>query len=69
MVEVLLATGADVNSGKLDKTPPLYIACQNHHTHLIEMLLKADANVDAINDSYATAIFISAQKFGWQKKM
>ena len=40
---------------------PLYVACQNVHTQVVEVLLKAGANVNLETEDKATPLFIAAQ--------
>ena len=63
-MQFLLQAAANANQGKHDDTTPLYIASQNHHVDVFNLLLEAKADPDAPNKNGATPLFISAQSLG-----
>jgi len=61
IVELLLQSGADVDTGDYNRVSPLIIATQMNRMDIAEMLMAAGANLD-IRSSYGTAaIHIAAQ--------
>jgi ankyrin repeat protein len=57
---LLIDAGADVNRVDAAGNTPLHIAALNKSTHVIEVLLAANARVDARNALGATALMMSA---------
>jgi uncharacterized protein len=56
----LLAKGADGKSQEVDGTTALMWACYNGDADLVERLIKAGANVSAVNDYGASALQVAA---------
>ena len=62
VVEYLIKAGANVNSPSSNKmrVTPLHSAIAAHHMHISEMLLEADANVDAAQQDGYTCLHAAA---------
>lgn len=45
---MLLAEGADPNVCRIDGASPLWIAAQMGHDHIVRLLLKSGARIDAV---------------------
>ena len=58
VVEILLSSGADINSrtGGTNSVTPLHIAAGRDHWHVTELLLKNDAEVNAKDSNGKTPL-------------
>ena len=50
-----------VNMCRQDGSSPLLIACQNHHTEIVEMLLESEADINKCRDSGAPPLYMACQ--------
>lgn len=72
-VEILrlaLEFGANVNTRALDGNTPLIVAARNTHVDAVELLLRANADVNAVyHDSRFTALHFAARNPGAENKL
>jgi ankyrin repeat protein len=62
LVDVALASGANVNQSCSDGDTPLFIAAQNGHLQIVAALIQAKANVDQPRNDGFTPLYMAVQK-------
>lgn len=61
LVEVLVASGANIEAADVGGCTSLYLAAQNDHANVVDHLLAHGANVDAKSNTGAAPIVVAAQ--------
>lgn len=58
----LPSTGADINTQANDNATPLYEACKNGHSHIVDFLLSQGADANKANKDGFLPIHIASKK-------
>ncbi|XP_062700494.1 uncharacterized protein LOC134284930 [Aedes albopictus] len=61
IVQLLLENGADINirNAKSNSVTPLHFACQNGHKEVVEILIRRNANIDALDKNNVTSLHLA----------
>ena len=61
VVEFLLSNTANLKIKSANEVIPMYLASYNGHLPVVERLLKAKLDIDCMDDTGATPLFIASQ--------